>query len=729
MNGSNNTFGYTRTVNLPTNGRTSIAMGRKAAPAALGGAAKITATNGVEVTSHWNSPQRAVQLLERAPIIWCRRIGDSCSSPSDDGIGGVIISPGASACRFDSPEIDGDPVANAVAAKYRLVVSQGRLGGIHVRDVFHGRCRVGAFSQAYGKPAGRWTPGNFLVDVYDGAQLIANKVEAPTQCGTAGTYEGLTTFSFAATYFNGFDENGHGLADRGHWKRQIHLFIRNGVETTRLLDNTYGSSNNLADLYLFLLNNDGRTSDVQIDRESLTAAARFMDVNGLFWNGVLSGPTSISDLMSKIGPYYMVRETKINGRYGLRPLLPVTPSGAIDTGPLQPKWVFNNEAIVDGSYTFQGVGPEARRPYRALVAWRQQGGAGLDRMVRTTAVAYDDTPDTAPTEEHDLTQSVTTEIHAAKAMRFCQAKRRYITHTASVAIKPGYWDPTLGEGELIALQLERTDLETGIADQMREWYWITSANTSRDGQLTLALEQCPVDAQRRSLVALDVAAVTAHGGVWPSGDTAPPCDADAGRATDCSIPPEDADTWTDDEVWFYGRYGRRPGQGEFVDGGWRSGPSPAPPAGPTGGGSGGSGGGAPAPLPPTGPVEPPGVPTYPGTPDGPADPPLPPQPPADFTKYTLIVGLGRINESAWGALDLSGFSEVRIEQRDIFITPGQTARVTNITQDDNGISYLVVSVFNADGSFAVANDYFKSDFVGGVNGWVYQWRTQSLSPS
>ncbi len=153
----------------------------------------------------------------------------------------------------------------------------------------------------------------------------------------------------------------------------------------------------LSDLYLFLLNNDGRTSDVQIDRESLTTAARFMDVNGLFWNGELSGPTSISDLMSKIGPYYMVRETKINGRYGLRPLLPVTPSGAIDVGPLEPEWVFNNESIVDGSYTFQGVGPEARRPYVALAAWRQQGGAGLDRMIRTTPVSYGDTPDTAPT--------------------------------------------------------------------------------------------------------------------------------------------------------------------------------------------------------------------------------------------------------------------------------------------------------------------------------------------
>ncbi len=41
----------------------------------------------------------------------------------------------------------------------------------------------------------------------------------------------------------------HELTRNGKAKRQIHLFIRNGVETTRLLDNTYGSSNNLADLY------------------------------------------------------------------------------------------------------------------------------------------------------------------------------------------------------------------------------------------------------------------------------------------------------------------------------------------------------------------------------------------------------------------------------------------------------------------------------------------------
>ena len=694
----------------------SISLGK--ASAALGGSARPTAINGAEANSSWNSNQQAITLLERAPIVWCRRVGDSCGSPSDDAVGGVLVSPKASACRFDTPLLEGQPVANAVAAKYRLVVSQGMLGGISVNGVFQGRCRVGQFSQSYGpKTAGTWTPGNFLVAVYSGAQLIANKVEAPTQCGTVGTHKDLTTVSFSVTYFNGFDAAGVGLPDRGFWKRQIHLFIRNGVETTRLLDNTYGSSNNLADLYLYLLNNDGRTAPVRIDRESLTAAARFMDANGLFWNGVLSGPTSISDWMSKIGPYFMVRETKIGGRYGLRPLLPVTPSGAIDTEPLRPLWVFDGEAIVDGSYTWQTASADARRPYRAVAAWRQQGAEGLSRMTRTTAVAYDDTPDTALTEEHDLYQFATSELHVARAMRFAQAKRRYITHTAAVAIKSGYWNSTLGEGELIQLQLDREDVD-GVSSPMIELYWIVSANTGREGTLTLQLEHCPVDGLGRSLVAQDVAAVRAEGATLLTGDSAPNCDADSSRATDCSIPAPDEESWTSEEVWFYGRYGRRPNSGEYAGISFRGGS----PGGPPGGGPGGGGGGGfapPAPLPPTGPVEPPGVPSQPGTPTGPADPPVPPRPPADYTKYTLLAGLERISTPG-----------ILIIQRDIGISPGQTAFISTLNKNDaDEITLIEVEVRNADGTAASGHFFTKGELVGGnVAGWDYRWLTQSFGP-
>ena len=697
-------------------GTSKVSFAASKAPAALGSSVRLTAINSADVDSPWNANQQAMTLLERAPIVWCRRIGDTCGSPSDAGIGGVIVSPKATACRFDTPLLEGQPVANAVAVKWRLVVSQGKLGGISVNGVFQGRCRVGSFSQSYGpKTAGTWTPGNFLVDVYSGSQLIANKVQAPTQCGTVGTHKDLTTVSFSAVNFNGFDGAGVGLPDRGHWKRQIHLFIRNGVESVRLLDNVYGSSNNLGDLYLYLLNNDGRTAPVRIDRESLTAAARFMDANGLWWNGVLSEPTSISDWMSKVGPYFMVRETKIAGRYGLRPLLPVTPSGAIDTEPLSPAWVFDGEAIADGSYTWQLVSPEARRPYRAVVAWRQQGPDGLSRMIRTTEVAYDSTPETAPTEEHDLSQFCTTEIHAARAIRFGQAKRRHLTHSAAVAIKAGYWNSTLGEGELIQVQLDREDVD-GVSSPMVEIYWIVSANTGREGTLTLQLEHCPVDGLGRSLVAMDVAAVQVANITFLTGDTAPSCDADPGRATDCSIPAPDEESWTSDEVWFYGRYGRRPVSGEYAGGGFSVGGGGGGGGGSGSGGGGGGGGAAPpAPLPPTGPVEPPEIPSQPDTPDGPADPPVPPKPPQNYTKYTLFLYFRKKTPP----------ETIVIEQFDIPIGAGQRAYIDG---DVSNNSLTRVQTVNADGTLG-----FIRDVEHLVNGsyqatWPYQWEGRSLSP-
>ena len=699
-------------------GKSSIA-----GSAALGGTARPTAVaaSAPEAQSDWNANQQAMTLLERAPIVWCRRIGDSCSSPSNAGIGGVIVSPKATACRFDTPLLDGQPVANAVAVKWRLVVSQGKLGGIAVNGVFQGRCRVGNFSQSYSpNTAGTWTPGNFLVDVSSGTDLVANKVQAPTQCGMVGTHKNLTTVSFSAVNFNGFDGDGVGLPDRGHWKRKINLFIRNGVESVRLLDNVYGSSNNLAELYLYLLNNDGRTAPVRIDRESLTAAARFMDANGLYWNGVLSEPTSISDWMSKIGIYCMVRETTIGGRYGLRPLLPVTPSGAIDVEPLRPRWVFNSEAIVTGSYVWRSVSPDARRPYKAVAAWRQQGPDGLSRMTRTTEVVYDDTPDSALTEEHDLSQFCTTEIHAARAMRFGQAKRRYITHSADVAIKSGYHNSSLGEGELIQLQLDREDVD-GVNSPLIERYWIVRATLAREGVLALELEHCPVDAQGRSLVARDVAAVQVEGVILPTGDTAPSCDADSSRATDCSIPAPDEQSWTEEEVWFYGRYGRRPVSGEYVGGGFQiggGGGSSGTPSGPIGGGGGGGGGSTPAPLPPTGPVPPAEPPRQPMTPDGPADPPVPPAPPASYTKYVLLLGFLAIGDYA----KYGPKGSIYIAQIDIDITPGQTAYI----HGDSNESFTYVQVRNSDNTLGVKNEYPHLIDGSNFDTWQYDWQTREL---
>jgi hypothetical protein len=720
---SSSSAGTRQTASIPFSGNSSFPTSPPYQSAiakrkqALGGSRPVAKSKGVEAGPQWNKKQQAMRLFEPIPIVWTRRID---GIGAKNGTGGVVVAPKATACRISVSGING------VAIAYHLVVSEGRIGGIQVRDVFQGPCRVGLYSQSWNKRAGTWLPGNTI------HSALGNRVKlAPTFCGTVGTFEGVSTVSFQATYFNGYTtEVVDGISfivpveDQELWQRQVYIFLRDGIQSTRLTDNTYGSSNNLAELYYWLLTHTGKVSEIQIDRDSFVKTANFMAVNGLFWDGVLTEPTSTSDWLNKIGPYFLVRETSVGGRYGLTPLLPVTPSGAIDVGPQEPKWRFDNEAVVDGSYSYQLSDTQARRPFIAEVAWRQQGDDGLSGITRTTTVKYDDTPDSAPIETHDLSQFATSEIHIARAIRFNQAKRRYITHSAQVIVKPGYWTSDLSEEDLVALQLDREDLETGTSDLMIQWYLVTNLNKSRDGNLTLSLEHFPVDAQRRSLVALDVAAVTVAGDMFITGNSGPSCDADPSRATDTSIPDEDADSRTAAEVYFYNKNGRFPGSGEYADGGGGGGGgaiftigggAPAAPPGGSGGGggggAGGGGGGGPAPQPPTGPVDPPGIPAHPGTPDGPADPPLPPQPPVDFTKYVLLLVYSRISSPL-----------AEIVQIDINVDPGQIA--VKHFEDKNR---TVVRIYNADGSYSGIENSYQHLRDGTISGmWDWKWDFSEL---
>jgi hypothetical protein len=155
-------------------------------------------------------------------------------------------------------------------------------------------------------------------------------------------------------------------------------------------------------------------------------------------------------------------------------------------------------------------------------------------------------------------------------------------------VVPGAYDNRLGEGDLIALQLDREDLD-GVDDPVREWYSVTSLSAGREGRIILDLEHFPVDSQGRSLVALDVANATAAGDLFITGDTGPSCDEDPSRATDTSIPAEDALSRTKEEVYFYNKNGRFPNNNEYT-------PQPNPPQKPqnpssSGNGGGGGGGG------------------------------------------------------------------------------------------------------------------------------------------
>ena len=104
--------------------------------------------SGADGAEKLDVAQRGAVIGEPIPIVFCRRVA---------GVGGVLISPAATEARFENS------VTNEVTGSYHLVLSEGQIDSIQVRDVFQRSCRVGSYSQTYDRRAGTFIPGNFIV--------------------------------------------------------------------------------------------------------------------------------------------------------------------------------------------------------------------------------------------------------------------------------------------------------------------------------------------------------------------------------------------------------------------------------------------------------------------------------------------------------------------------------------------------------------------------------------
>ena len=213
-----------------------------------------------------DSKQRAIVLGDLVPIVFGRRIGT---------VGGVFISPGATEGRFQN-----NGTTNELTVNLELVLSEGDLGQLELRDVFQRACRVGTWAQSYDRRAGTWLPGNFITTVA-GTELW----QCPLYCGTSGLYTNLTTLSYTNTHADG----------DGTWDKQVHAFVREGMRVTRILDSTLGSSNNVVDLALYLIRQSSRFPEALIDTTAMLEAATFTNANGFFFNGIFEKSTNLED--------------------------------------------------------------------------------------------------------------------------------------------------------------------------------------------------------------------------------------------------------------------------------------------------------------------------------------------------------------------------------------------------------------------------------------------------
>jgi hypothetical protein len=153
-------------------------------------------------------------------------------------------------------------------------------------------------------------------------------------------------------------------------------------------------------------------------------------------------------------------------------------------------------------------------------------------------VRYSGTAEDGPFEQHDLSAFCASEDHAVKVGTYILARRKHITHTLGITVRPDAFNETLAPGDLIRVRLERTP-STGASSLHNELYEVDRIGKSLSGQVQLELTQFPVDDQLRSVVALEVNAAVGNGVLLPTGKTGVSCDVNS--SADTSVP---ADTGT-----------------------------------------------------------------------------------------------------------------------------------------------------------------------------------------
>lgn len=451
--------------------------------------------------------QVAANIGDPVPIVFCRQVA---------GAGGVMISPPASEARFENS------ATNQVTAYYLLVVSEGFIDRIPVRDVFSGACRHGSHTQTYNRRAGTWIPENVIVQ-RSGYTLP----ECPQNCGSIGRYPNITTVSFSRQVANGSTL----------WDRQVWLFIRGGIYVLRVDDLTIGPSNNFADLCYYLLSNIGNVKSSMIDSTSLALCARFLSANGMACDAVIREPINYEELIAKWAPYFLLRPSRVNGKRGLRPLLPITQAGIINTTNNVAVYQFDEDTILPGTFSIDYSQLSQRQPFAVSVVWRQQAEDDIG-INRTIEMRYTDTdPTVLSVETHDLSEFCTNGQHAAMVGAHILASRVNVTHSITFQAKPQAHNLQVELGDIVRVKLRRTS--TGQTEALHDYlYEVTNKSKSLEGVVSYECIHHPVDQLGRSVVALAVASVVHDGGLVDTSKTGPSCDASPDRATDGTIPAE-----------------------------------------------------------------------------------------------------------------------------------------------------------------------------------------------
>ncbi|NBS67418.1 hypothetical protein EBT31_00695 [bacterium] len=448
-----------------------------------------------------NTRQRSVELGTPVPIVF----GLFVDNPgTNDDYGGVFVSPPATKIRYDL-----NTTTNEVTTKLTMVLSEGYVPQPLVQDVYQRTCKRGIMVWAYDKLAGPYfTAGNYT----SGGGSVT--VIFPSYAGSdAGTYEDMTTLY----YTNQF------AANDDTWQNQVHVFVRQGMHVTRLAGGGVGPSNNMVDLAYYLIQKTSRVPELLIDSAAMSVAAWFTEVNGFTWDGILDEPANLEDWMREMAGFFLLRVSEKNGKKGFRPLLPITlATYQIATGSVSWKFGFTEEHLVPDGFQIEYIPLSERKPICAQMMWRQQPPNDIG-FVRSTEVRIDGEALEGPYEQYDMTQFCTREDHAVKVGAYQVARRKYVTHSLRIRVKPDSYNTLLVLGDIVRVQLRREN-DPGVVSFHDYLYEIEKINKTETGVVEFDLMHFPIDSLGRSILALYVAGAEGTGYMYDLGRNEYSCD-------------------------------------------------------------------------------------------------------------------------------------------------------------------------------------------------------------
>lgn len=347
---------------------------------------------------------------------------------------------------------------------------------------------------------------DFRIEVTEVSRYDYPTITIPSYNGCGGTFEGISILGFSATKEIAKLQSTELLPDAQSVTYQVYTYIRKGILVDRLLDGTRGSSNLFPDLARYLLSLNVLVPSQLIDTAKLKIAAQFNNAEGLYFNGVISTATNLRDYLSRVAPFFMLRFVQNNGLFALVPDLPIDPATfKLKSGPVTPVKTFDESNITDGSIQREYVSLSDRKPFCAVVLWRDQKATEPGRT-RTVEVRYSGTAPDGPFEQFDLSEFCTTEAHAVKIGKYLLAKRRYTTHTISFTTNPLGGAPAsslLQPGDIIKVN-ERRENSVGATGTETYYYQIDSINETLNGEISIEATHFPTLSTGASTVVYDV---------------------------------------------------------------------------------------------------------------------------------------------------------------------------------------------------------------------------------